>query len=101
MPSLVNKNRFIKALAYASEHHFSKPYSISPVVNRWFNQRSIVQLEDGKIIQLSGSTARKYMDITVDWSYEEVVAHLESSIQEETDEAKKRKLFTMQKVVQK
>ncbi|HAT8890090.1 TPA: hypothetical protein JBA60_09730, partial [Legionella pneumophila subsp. pneumophila] len=66
MRTLINQNRFLKAIEYVSENHFSKPYSISPMVDRWFNQLSMVHLANGKIVHLSGKDATEFVDITLD-----------------------------------
>ncbi|KTD06413.1 coiled-coil protein [Legionella gratiana] len=66
MKALINQNRFLKAIEYASEHHFSKPYSISPMVDRWFNQLSMVHLANGDIIHITGKEAIDYVDIILD-----------------------------------
>lgn len=66
MKTLINQNRFLKAIEYVSENHFSKPYSISPMVDRWFNQLSMVHLANGKIVHLSGKVATEFVDITLD-----------------------------------
>ena len=66
MKTLINQSRFIKAVEYASRHHFSKPFSISPMVGRWFNQLSMIELENGKLLHLSGALARECVDITLD-----------------------------------
>lgn len=66
MRTLINQNRFLKAIAYVSENCFSKPYSISPMVDRWFNQLSIVQLANGDIVHISSKEAIEFMDIILD-----------------------------------
>ncbi|KGP63451.1 hypothetical protein EP47_09585 [Legionella norrlandica] len=66
MKTFINRNRFLKAVEYVSENYFSKPYSITPMVGRWFNQLAMIQLENGKLIHLSGDVARKFVDITLD-----------------------------------
>lgn len=66
MRTLINQNRFLKAIAYVSENCFSKPYSISPMVDRWFNQLSIVQLANGDVVHISGKEAIDLVDITLD-----------------------------------
>ena len=66
MKTAVNPKSLLQALEYTNEHYFSKPYSISPIVDRWFNQLAVVQLENGKVIHISGKTAAKYVDVTLD-----------------------------------
>lgn len=66
MKTLINKNFFIKSTAYADEHFYSKPYSITPIVKRWFNQFAMVEFENGTIIHLSGQRAEEFIDIVLD-----------------------------------
>ncbi|QEY51292.1 SidE phosphodiesterase domain-containing protein [Legionella longbeachae] len=66
MRTLINQNRFLKAIEYVSKNCFSKPYSISPMVDRWFNQLSIVQLASGDIVNVSGKEAIDFVDIILD-----------------------------------
>ena len=66
MKSLINQNRFIKGVEYVSENFFSKPYSITPIVDRWFNQLAMIELADGQKIHLSGKVALDHVDITLD-----------------------------------
>ncbi|HAT8641740.1 TPA: hypothetical protein JBE16_02535 [Legionella pneumophila subsp. pneumophila] len=66
MKTLINRSRFLKAVEYISENHFSKPYSITPMVGRWFNQLAMIQLANSKLLHLSGDVARKYVDIILD-----------------------------------
>ncbi|OGV32829.1 MAG: hypothetical protein A3E88_01250 [Legionellales bacterium RIFCSPHIGHO2_12_FULL_35_11] len=63
---LVNQNRFMQAIAYTNQNYFSKPFSISPIFKRWFNQLAIAQLASGELIHLSGTIAIKYVNILVD-----------------------------------
>lgn len=63
MKTLINQARFLKAVEYISEHHFSKPYSISPMVGRWFNQLAMIELENGKLLHLTGELAKKHVDV--------------------------------------
>jgi hypothetical protein len=77
MRTLISKTRFIKAVTYANEHFFSEPYSITPMFDRWFNQLSVVELQDGKIVHLSNEVAQKHVSITLNdrvLSVEEVAA---------------------------
>ncbi len=66
MNPLTDHIRFIKAVEYASKRFFSKPYSLTPQVDRWFNQLAIIELENGTLIPISGNEARKYVDIKLD-----------------------------------
>lgn len=59
----IHQPRFLKALEYVSEHFFSKPYSISPMVSRWFNQLAMIELENGKVIHLTGDLAKNHVDV--------------------------------------
>src|SRR3990167_6409514 len=63
---LVNQKRFMQAIAYTNQNYFSKPFSISPIFKRWFNQLAIAQLASGELIHLSGTIAIKYVNILVD-----------------------------------
>jgi hypothetical protein len=67
MKTLINQNRFIKAVEYLSEHVFSKPYSITPVIERWFNQYARVLLSDGQIVSVGDSTELEDGTITNDF----------------------------------
>jgi hypothetical protein len=66
MKTIINKPGFQKALRHVSEHHFSTPYSISPMVDRWFNQLAMVVHKNGRIRHLSGDYAREHVDIILD-----------------------------------
>lgn len=66
MKTVINQSRFLKAIEHVSKNHFSKAYSITPIVNRWFNQLSMIELENGKLIHLSGEVAREFVDIILD-----------------------------------
>ena len=59
----INQGRFVKAVEYVSEHLFSKPFSITHSIDRWFNQQARVELTNGEILGLSDDT---YIDITLD-----------------------------------
>ena len=63
MKTFINQHRFIKAVEYANAHFFSKPYSITPVVDRWFNQLAMIEFANGSIVHLSEDVAKKYVDI--------------------------------------
>ena len=65
MQTFSNRAQFTNALEYIGGL-FSKPYSITPIVDRWFSQLSMIQLEDGKIVHLSGDVAKAHIDIRVD-----------------------------------
>ncbi|KGP62488.1 hypothetical protein EP47_09370, partial [Legionella norrlandica] len=66
MKTIINPQRFANAVEYTSANYFSQPYSISPIIDRWFNQLAIVELENGNLIHISGKDAFKYVNITVD-----------------------------------
>lgn len=67
MKTLINQARFLKALEYTSEHYFSKPYTISPMVDRWFNQLAMIQLEGkSRPMQLSMGSAKELATFPVD-----------------------------------
>ena len=63
MKILINQNSFIKAVEYASANFFSKPYSITQMVDRWFNQLAMIETSNGKIIHLTDKVARNHVDI--------------------------------------
>jgi hypothetical protein len=65
MKTLIDQNRFLKAVEYVSANHFSKPYSITPLVDRWFNQQAVIELEKGGIFDLR-EDPENYIDITLD-----------------------------------
>jgi hypothetical protein len=66
MKKIVNKSGFIRAVDYVNEYFFSNPYRITPIVDRWFNQLAIIELDNGKMVPLSGDKAKEFIDITVD-----------------------------------
>lgn len=66
MQNIINPYRFLKAVAYADKHFFSTPYSITPMVSRWFNQLAMIELANGKILHLSNKLALEYVDIILD-----------------------------------
>ena len=66
MRALINKDSFLKAVEYVSANYFSKPYSITQLAKRWFNQLAMIELENGKILHLHGTIAQQYIDITLD-----------------------------------
>lgn len=68
MKTIINLNRFLKAVEYVSEQHFSKPYSLTPIAARWFNQLAMIQLANGQIVHLTGDVAFNYVDIFLDGS---------------------------------
>lgn len=66
MKTFVNYKQIVDAIEYTNEHFFTKPYSISPMVDRWFNQLAILEMDKGTIVPLSGRVAREHMDIILD-----------------------------------
>ncbi|TNF69357.1 MAG: hypothetical protein EP298_04250 [Gammaproteobacteria bacterium] len=60
---ILDELKFIKAVEYADEHYFSKPYAITPVADRWFNQLAVIRFKSGKVIQVSSAD---YVDIFVE-----------------------------------
>jgi hypothetical protein len=66
MKTLIDQNRFLQAVEFVDEHYFSKPYSLTPVVDRWFNQLAMIELENGTLVHVNGKIASKFMDFTLD-----------------------------------
>ncbi len=66
MKTIINQSRFTKAVEHASANYFATPYSITSVVDRWFNQLSMIEMNNDKFIHLSGDVARALVDIKVD-----------------------------------
>ncbi len=66
MKTLINPIRFIKALEYASAKYFSKPYSLTTSVDRWFNQLAMIELANGQLLRLSRQLATEHVDIILD-----------------------------------
>ncbi|GGI92065.1 SidE phosphodiesterase domain-containing protein [Legionella impletisoli] len=70
MKSIINKAHFIKAVEYANTRFFSTPYSISGMVDRWFNQLAMIEVVDeegnSRIVHLSHDIAERHVDILVD-----------------------------------
>jgi hypothetical protein len=65
MKTFINQNRFLKAVEYVSENIFSKPYSITPMIDRWFNQQAVVEFTTGELLYLSDSS-RSMISISID-----------------------------------
>lgn len=66
MQNIINPHRFLKALEYTDAHFFAIPFSITPMVGRWFNQLAMIELADGQILHLSNKLALDYVDIILD-----------------------------------
>lgn len=66
MNILMNYKHFLKAVSYVDQQFFSKPYSITPIIERWFNQLAMIELDDGRLIHLSNKIALKHVDIFLD-----------------------------------
>lgn len=80
MKTVIDASHFIKAVSYTSEHYFSKPYGLKPIVDRWFNQKSVILLDNQEIIHLSGKDAIEYSTITISPSAEEVIAKIKQKL---------------------
>lgn len=65
MKTIMNRERFTDALEHVGEL-FSKPYSITPIFDRWFNQLSMIHFENGKVLPISNKNGMDFVDIHVD-----------------------------------
>jgi hypothetical protein len=66
MKTIINPLAFTKALEYADARYFSQPYSLSPILDRWFNQLAVVELDNGELIHISNKEAVLFVELTVD-----------------------------------
>ena len=67
MKTLINKVGFIKAVEHVSTHFFSTPFSLTPIVDRWFNQLAMLQFEgEPEPVSLTGQVALHHVDIVLD-----------------------------------
>ena len=67
MRTIENLPRFLKALEHVDEHYYSKPYGITPILDRWFNQLAMVQFEKSKEpLHITAQIALEFVDIILD-----------------------------------
>lgn len=65
MQAFINLGRFLHAVEFVSANYYTKPYSITLMFDRWFNQLAIIELENGKLFQLSGNYSKKFLILSV------------------------------------
>lgn len=95
MKTLINHTHFIKAVEFVGRNFFSKPYSLTPIVDRWFNQLAMIELENGTFLHLNGKIATQFIEIQLDGDpvSKEAIADIHRFYSKESTHEKDKKLL--------
>jgi hypothetical protein len=64
MKTFINQIRLLKAVEYVGKNIFSIPYSITPIIDKWYNQHARIELNNGEIIDV-GDHNYRYIDVVL------------------------------------